>query len=80
MGLDARGIIAIVEIVIYVPILFVGGFLAIRHGFTRKAGWIFLFILAIGTLSTTLHCPFLETDERPLCNSSYSGRDHPHPF
>ncbi|KAI0757365.1 hypothetical protein C8Q80DRAFT_1225239 [Daedaleopsis nitida] len=47
MGLDAHGIIAVVEIVIYVPILFVGGYLSLKHGFTRKAGWIFLVLLAI---------------------------------
>ena len=47
MGLDARGYIAIVEIVIYVPILFIGLALSFRHGFKRKAGWIMLVILSI---------------------------------
>ncbi|KAI0724188.1 hypothetical protein C8T65DRAFT_704103 [Cerioporus squamosus] len=47
MGLDARGSIAAVEIAFYIPVLLVGGFLTFRHGFARKAGWIFLVILSI---------------------------------
>ncbi|EJF58410.1 hypothetical protein BD309DRAFT_606118 [Dichomitus squalens] len=47
MGLDARGIIAIIEIIIYIPILCLGIFLSFRHGFARNAGWIFLVILAL---------------------------------
>ncbi|KAH9891059.1 hypothetical protein C8Q73DRAFT_606069, partial [Cubamyces lactineus] len=47
MHLDARGIISIVVIVIYVPILLAGIFLSVRHGFARKAGWISLVILSI---------------------------------
>ncbi|KAI0363938.1 hypothetical protein BV20DRAFT_1039659 [Pilatotrama ljubarskyi] len=45
--LDARGYVSIAEIVIYVPILLVAIPVAFRHGFTRKAGWIFLVILSI---------------------------------
>ncbi|KAI0823127.1 hypothetical protein BC628DRAFT_1301588, partial [Trametes gibbosa] len=45
--LDARGIISIVVIVIYIPILCAGVILSMRHGFTRKAGWIYLVILSI---------------------------------
>ncbi|KAJ3010214.1 hypothetical protein NUW54_g282 [Trametes sanguinea] len=45
--LDARGYIAIAEIVIYVPILVTSIPLVFRHGFTRKAGWIFLVVMAI---------------------------------
>ncbi|KAI0666315.1 hypothetical protein C8Q78DRAFT_1060763 [Trametes maxima] len=47
MALDARGIISIVVIVIYIPILIVGALLSFRHGFTREAGWIFLVILSL---------------------------------
>ena len=46
--LDARGYIAIAEIVLYVPIFFIGIPIAFRNGFTRKAGWIFLVLLSIG--------------------------------
>ncbi|KAI8992777.1 hypothetical protein BD414DRAFT_482168 [Trametes punicea] len=44
--LDQRGDIAIAEIVLYVPILAIGIPIALRHGFARKAGWIFLVLLA----------------------------------
>ena len=47
MALDAHGIIAIVEIIIYVPILILGAVLSYRHGFSRKAGWILLVILSL---------------------------------
>ncbi|KAI0651508.1 hypothetical protein C8Q79DRAFT_1114459 [Trametes meyenii] len=47
MVLDARGIISIVVIVIYIPILIIGVLLSFRYGFAREAGWIFLVILSI---------------------------------
>ncbi|KAI0757361.1 hypothetical protein C8Q80DRAFT_1265298 [Daedaleopsis nitida] len=47
MHLDARGILSAVEVVIYVPILIIGGFLSFKNGFARKAGWIFLVTLSI---------------------------------
>ncbi|KAI0932666.1 hypothetical protein AcW1_000277 [Taiwanofungus camphoratus] len=47
MKLDKRGDVSIAEIVIYIPILIVSFILVLRHGFTRRAGWIFLLILSI---------------------------------
>lgn len=55
MGLDARGIIAVVEIVIYIPILLLGLLLSLRHGFARKAGWISLVILALSESACLLY-------------------------
>jgi len=43
-SLDARGIIAVVEIVVYVPLLVISILLTLRHGFRRRAGWVFLLI------------------------------------
>ncbi|EIW56860.1 uncharacterized protein TRAVEDRAFT_127494 [Trametes versicolor FP-101664 SS1] len=45
--LDARGYIAIVEIVIYAPLLLVIIPVVFRNGFARKAGWIYLLLLSI---------------------------------
>ncbi|EMD41591.1 hypothetical protein CERSUDRAFT_110168 [Gelatoporia subvermispora B] len=45
--LDARGDISVAEIIIYIPILILSGILVLRHGFARRAGWIFLLILSI---------------------------------
>ena len=50
MVLDERGDIAIAEIVLYVPILFLSIVLSLRHGATRKAGWILFAVLSIGEL------------------------------
>ncbi|KAI0639026.1 hypothetical protein C8Q77DRAFT_1034073, partial [Trametes polyzona] len=47
MKLDARGIISIAVIVIYIPILITGVVLSLRHGFARKEGWIYLVILSL---------------------------------
>ncbi|KAH9944722.1 hypothetical protein B0H21DRAFT_694637 [Amylocystis lapponica] len=47
MALDPRGDISVVEIIIYIPILIIGVLLVMRHGFSRKAGWIFLVILSL---------------------------------
>ncbi|KAI0334289.1 hypothetical protein GY45DRAFT_1318778 [Cubamyces sp. BRFM 1775] len=47
VNFDARGYIAIAEIVLYVPIFFIAIPIALRNGFTRKAGWIFLVLLSI---------------------------------
>ncbi|KZT06263.1 uncharacterized protein LAESUDRAFT_653709 [Laetiporus sulphureus 93-53] len=44
---DARGDIAIAELVVYVPVLVVALMLVLRHGLARRAGWVFLVILSI---------------------------------
>ena len=54
MTIDQRGGIAIAEIILYFPILILSIFLIVRHGATRKAGWIFFAILSIGE-SSILH-------------------------
>lgn len=51
MGLDTRGDISIVEIIFYIPILATSLIITLRHGFSRRAGWIFLLILAISAYS-----------------------------
>jgi len=47
MALDQRGDISVVEIIIYIPVLIVGVILVMRHGFSKKAGWVFLVILSL---------------------------------
>lgn len=39
-----RGDISIVSLIVYVPALPLAFFLTLRHGFSRTAGWIFLFL------------------------------------
>ncbi|CCM06400.1 uncharacterized protein FIBRA_08660 [Fibroporia radiculosa] len=45
--LDDRGIISVAEIIVYSPILVWSIALTVRHGFTRRAGWVFLVLLAL---------------------------------
>lgn len=47
MGLDTRGYISIGEAIIYVPVFCLALFLALRHGFKRESGWIYLVIFAV---------------------------------
>ena len=47
MGLDQRGDIAAFQLAIYVPILAVSTVLVMRHGFSRRAGWLLLVIVSI---------------------------------
>lgn len=60
MHLDARGTISVAEVVLYVPILIIGGFLSFKNGFARKAGWIFLVTLSICTNTFFCSCVRLE--------------------
>ncbi|TCD68835.1 hypothetical protein EIP91_009702 [Steccherinum ochraceum] len=47
MGLNARGVVALAQAIIYVPILCFSAVLVARHGIRRRAGWIFLVILSL---------------------------------
>ena len=47
MGLDQRGDISVVEIIVYAPILFIAITLVMRYGFSKRAGWVFLLVMSI---------------------------------
>jgi hypothetical protein len=47
MGLTPKNDLSIVEIIYYVPALFIAIYVSYRHGFGRQLGWIFLVILAL---------------------------------
>ena len=49
--LDAKGVIAVLEVIIYIPILCTSLFLVKRHGFKRTAGWIFFVLFSLGEAS-----------------------------
>lgn len=46
--LNNRGIVAIVEIVVYIPLALLSVSLLIKYGFKRE-GWVYLLILSIST-------------------------------
>ena len=45
--LDDRGIVAVAEIVVYIPLALLSICLLFKYGFKRE-GWLYLLILAIG--------------------------------
>ena len=45
MGLDARGVTSVIELIFYLPVLLISILLVARHGFKRE-GWIYLLLLA----------------------------------
>ncbi|KAF8526251.1 hypothetical protein BU17DRAFT_40796 [Hysterangium stoloniferum] len=47
MTLDPFGKIAAAEIAFYAPVLCIAFFVALRHGFSRRQGWVFLFIFSL---------------------------------
>ncbi|TCD65520.1 hypothetical protein EIP91_002528 [Steccherinum ochraceum] len=47
MGINARGGVALAQAIIYIPILCMSAILVARHGFKRRAGWVFLLILSL---------------------------------
>lgn len=71
MALTEQNNISIAEICIYTPALFIGIWLAIRHGFGRNAGWLYLIIFSITRiLGASLQ---LATINQPTNISLYMG-------
>ena len=52
MQLDKHGITSVTQIILYIPILAIAGILVLRHGFSRRASWVSLLILAVGEQSS----------------------------
>ena len=51
MALDKHGVVSVVQIILYAPILVIAALLVMRHGASRKAGWIGLATLCLGMCS-----------------------------
>jgi hypothetical protein len=47
MTWHARDTIALVELIFYIPFLFLSVFVCYRHGFSRSSGWLYTIILCI---------------------------------
>ncbi|KAK6952891.1 hypothetical protein Daesc_005188 [Daldinia eschscholtzii] len=50
MALTEQNNISIAQIVIYIPSLFIAIWLAIRHGFGRNSGWLYLIIFSLARI------------------------------
>jgi putative Ca2+/H+ antiporter (TMEM165/GDT1 family) len=71
MTISYRNGVSIAEIVVYIPSLFVASFLAIRHGFGRSSGWLFLIIFCLARIIGP--CMQLATISDPRSQSLLTG-------
>lgn len=71
MGLDARGVVSVAELIVYIPLSGISTMLIIKHGI-RRIGWIYLLVLSIGKSSFAL----VTTPELILYDSPYPRREH----
>ncbi|KAF7556930.1 hypothetical protein G7Z17_g1056 [Cylindrodendrum hubeiense] len=47
MTIHARGIVSVVEVIVYIPALIAAIIVCSRHGFSRSSGWIYTIILCL---------------------------------
>lgn len=70
MGLNDRGYIAIVQVVVYTPILLATAFLVHRHWKVQQ-GWLFL---AMFSICTSLVCAVLKVADSALLQFASSAQ------
>src|SRR5882757_617688 len=71
MTIDYRSGVSIGELCVYIPALFVGIYLAIRHGFGRNSGWLYLILFCLArNIGPAMQ---LATISRPRNTSLYEG-------
>ncbi|KZS93810.1 hypothetical protein SISNIDRAFT_549568 [Sistotremastrum niveocremeum HHB9708] len=68
MGLSHRGIVSVVQIAVYVPLLALAALLVFRHGFSRESGWIFLAIFSIIRIVGAVLILVIENEPNPSVN------------
>ena len=47
MTIDARGWVAVAELIVFIPCAIASFIICRRHGFTRASGWVYTLILCI---------------------------------
>lgn len=71
MTIDYRSGVSIGELCVYIPALFVGIYLATRHGFGRNSGWLYLIMFCLArTIGPAME---LATISRPTNVNLYEG-------
>ncbi|GKZ35619.1 hypothetical protein AbraIFM66950_006319 [Aspergillus brasiliensis] len=63
MGVDYRHGLSILELIVYLPSLFISLFMGFRHGFQRNAGWVLLIIFSLARIVGS--CCYLATIAHP---------------
>ncbi|KAE8444871.1 hypothetical protein EG329_014119 [Mollisiaceae sp. DMI_Dod_QoI] len=71
MTLTYRNGVSIGELVVYVPGLFVAIYLAVKHGFRRNSGWLYLILFCLARIIGP--CMQLATISSPNNESLYTG-------
>ncbi|CZR57326.1 uncharacterized protein PAC_07215 [Phialocephala subalpina] len=71
MTLSYRNGVSIAELIVYIPGLFVGIWLAVKHGFRRNSGWLYLIIFCLARIIGP--CMQLATISKPNSVSLYTG-------
>ncbi|KAF8852290.1 hypothetical protein BDZ45DRAFT_678465 [Acephala macrosclerotiorum] len=71
MTLSYRNGVSIAELIVYIPALFVGIWLAVKHGFRRNSGWLYLIIFCLARIIGP--CMQLATISSPKSVSLYTG-------
>ncbi|GKZ25248.1 hypothetical protein AbraIFM66951_003488 [Aspergillus brasiliensis] len=63
MAVDYRHGLSILELIVYLPSLFISLFMGFRHGFQRNAGWVLLIIFSLARIVGS--CCYLATIAHP---------------
>lgn len=69
MAVSYRHGLSILEVVVYIPALFMALWMAYRHGFGRSSGWIFFVIFSL--LRVIGSCCYLATISNPTSTNLY---------
>ncbi|KZT33624.1 hypothetical protein SISSUDRAFT_1027488 [Sistotremastrum suecicum HHB10207 ss-3] len=68
MHITTRGIVSIVQIIVYLPLIALALILVFRHGFSRESGWIFLAIFSLIRIVGAALILILENESSPSSN------------
>lgn len=66
MTIGYRSAVSIVEVIFYLPALFIAAYISYRHGFGRNAGWVFLILFSLVRIIGS--CCQLELTNKPSKN------------
>jgi len=68
MGLDTRGIISVIELIAYIPLLIISACLIFKHGFGKKEGWVYLVLLSVIRITGGVTHVMSEHESSPSSN------------
>lgn len=66
MTISYRSAISVVELIVYLPALFIAAYISFRHGFGRNAGWVFLILFSLARIIGS--CCQIQVEHKPSKN------------